>query len=82
MLYYDTIISSVIHLSTPIAFCNTIDTFCPSAITEPEEGKTMKPQEAQQVYDEIKAHIKKQGGVYSAWYCGITSDWAGHLHSP
>ena len=39
----------------------------------------MKPQEAQQVYDEIVAHIKKQGGIYSNWYCGITSDWEDRL---
>jgi hypothetical protein len=27
----------------------------------------------QQAYDDILAHIKKQGGGYSAWYVGITS---------
>lgn len=30
--------------------------------------------EEQQAYDEIVAHIKKQGGAYSDWYCGIASD--------
>ncbi len=39
----------------------------------------MEAQDAQQVYDEIIAHIKKQGGAYSAWYCGITSDWESRL---
>lgn len=39
----------------------------------------MKPQEAQQVYDEIVAHIKEQGGEYSNWYCGIASDWRDRL---
>ena len=29
---------------------------------------------AQKAYDDIVAHIKKQGGPYSDWYCGITSD--------
>ena len=29
---------------------------------------------AQQAYDEIVAHIKKQGGAYSDWYCGITEN--------
>ena len=31
-------------------------------------------QDAQSAYDEIVAHINKQGGSYSDWYCGITSD--------
>ena len=35
----------------------------------------MEAQDVQQVYDEIVAHIKKQGGAYSKWYCGIASDW-------
>ena len=39
----------------------------------------MQPQTAQEVYNEIVAHIKKQGGEYSTWYCGITSDWASRL---
>jgi len=39
----------------------------------------MIPQEAQQVYDEIVAHIKKQGDAYSDWYCGIASDWGDRL---
>lgn len=29
---------------------------------------------AQQAYDDIVAHIAKQGGSYSDWYCGITSN--------
>ncbi len=29
---------------------------------------------AQQAYDEIVAHIGTQKGLYSSWYCGITSD--------
>lgn len=29
---------------------------------------------AQQAYDKISTHIAKQGGAYSEWYCGITSD--------
>ena len=29
---------------------------------------------AQQANDDIIAHIKEQGGKYSDWYCGITSD--------
>lgn len=39
----------------------------------------MQAQSAQQVYDEIVAHINKQGGAYSTWYCGIASDWADRL---
>lgn len=39
----------------------------------------MTPQPAQTVYDQIVAHIGKQGGLYSAWYCGIASDWEGRL---
>ena len=39
----------------------------------------MAPQSTQQVYDEILAHIKKQGGAYSQWYCGIASDWEDRL---
>ncbi|MBT8399773.1 MAG: hypothetical protein KJO98_04795 [Rhodothermia bacterium] len=30
--------------------------------------------DAQTVYNEIVAHIDKQGGPASAWYCGITED--------
>ena len=29
---------------------------------------------AQEIYDEIVAHIKKQGGPFSSWYCGITEN--------
>jgi len=39
----------------------------------------MQAQNAQQVYDEIVAHIKKQGFAYSKWYCGIASDWEDRL---
>ena len=39
----------------------------------------MEPQQAQKVYDEILGHIQKQGGTYSAWYCGIASDWDARL---
>jgi len=39
----------------------------------------MEAQDAQQVYDKIVAHIKKQGGAYSTWYCGIASDWEDRL---
>ena len=39
----------------------------------------MEPKEAQQVYDEIVAHIKEQGSVYSTWYAGIASDWENRL---
>ena len=35
----------------------------------------MKPETAQEVYNEIVDHIKKRGGAYSSWYCGIASDW-------
>lgn len=33
------------------------------------------------VYDQIVAHIKKQNGPYSSWYCGITQDPKQRLHS-
>lgn len=39
----------------------------------------MEAQTPQQVYDEIKGHIVKQGSAYSTWYCGITSDWESRL---
>ena len=39
----------------------------------------MEPQDKEQALDEIKAYINKQGGEYSAWYCGIASDWADRL---
>ncbi|MFC1963569.1 hypothetical protein ACFLVL_03000 [Chloroflexota bacterium] len=39
----------------------------------------MKPQDAQTVYKEIVAHIKKQSGSYSKWYAGIASDWEDRL---
>ena len=29
---------------------------------------------AQEAYDEILAHIQKQGGSFSGWYCGITEN--------
>ncbi len=34
---------------------------------------------AQDVFNEIVAHIKKQGGAYSGWYCGIASNWESRL---
>ncbi len=39
----------------------------------------MEPQGAQQVYNEIVAHIQKQAGAYSKWYCGIASNWTDRL---
>jgi hypothetical protein len=39
----------------------------------------MEAQDTQQVYNEILAQIKKQGGKYSSWYCGIASDWEDRL---
>lgn len=42
-------------------------------------GDIMEAKGAQQVYDEIVAHINSQGGAYSDWYCGITSDWVSRL---
>lgn len=29
---------------------------------------------AQEAYEEILAHIRKQGGTFSNWYCGITAN--------
>ncbi len=34
----------------------------------------MEAQDTHTAYNEIVAHIIKQGGSYSEWYCGITSD--------
>lgn len=39
----------------------------------------MEAKGTKQVYDEIIAHIEANGGEYSNWYCGITSDWASRL---
>jgi len=39
----------------------------------------MQPQTAQDAHNEIVAHINKQGGAYSSWYCGIASDWGDRL---
>ena len=39
----------------------------------------MEPQKAHEVYNEIIAHIKNQGGEYSSWYAGIASDWETRL---
>lgn len=39
----------------------------------------MEAQNFQQVYNEIVAHIRKQGGKPSDWYCGIASDWEDRL---
>ncbi len=33
----------------------------------------------EEAYNLIVAHIKKQGGAYSGWYCGIASDWEERL---
>lgn len=35
---------------------------------------------AQDAYTEILAHIKKQGGQFSDWYCGITESIQNRLH--
>lgn len=44
----------------------------------------MVAKEGRQVLNEITAHIDKQiaqdGGKYSNWYCGITSDINSRLH--
>ncbi len=39
----------------------------------------MEAQDAQTAYNEIVANINKQGGSYSNWYCGITSDMESRL---
>ena len=39
----------------------------------------MEAQDKQKVYGEILVHIKKQGGAYLDWYCGIASDWEDRL---
>ena len=39
----------------------------------------MKPQTAQEVYNEIVAYMKLNDGKYSNWYCGIASDLVGRL---
>jgi len=39
----------------------------------------MQSQTAKEVYEEIVALMNKQGGGYSNWYCGITSDWEDRL---
>ena len=39
----------------------------------------MQPQTEPVVYNEIVAHINKEGRAYSDWYCGITSDWVSRL---
>lgn len=36
---------------------------------------------AQQAYDDIVAHINKQGGAYSSWYAGIAADPKDRLKS-
>ncbi len=40
----------------------------------------MAAKERQQVFNEIKTHIDKQGGAYPGWYCGITSNLDSRLH--
>ena len=39
----------------------------------------MKPQDTEQVFNEIMIHIGNNGKVYSDWYCGVTSDWENSL---
>jgi hypothetical protein len=39
----------------------------------------MEAQKPETVYDNIVAHIKKQGGEPSGWYTGIASDWEDRL---
>ena len=39
----------------------------------------MEAQKPETVYDNIVAHIKKQGGEPSGWYAGIASDWEDRL---
>ena len=34
----------------------------------------MTAQNAQTIFDEVTAHVQKQGGRASDWYAGITSD--------
>ena len=34
---------------------------------------------SQEAYNEITTYIAKQGGAYSGWYCGITSDQESRL---
>ncbi len=41
--------------------------------------EAQEAQEAQPAYDEIVAYIKLNGGKYSNWYCGFTSDWVSRL---
>ena len=41
----------------------------------------MAAKTAQQIYDEIMAHARKEGGSLSNWYGGITSDIGTRLHS-
>ena len=36
---------------------------------------------SQEAYNKILAYIDQQGGAYSAWYCGITSDHKTRLFS-
>jgi len=35
----------------------------------------MLPLPARDVYEEMLAHINRQGGSYPDWYCGIASNW-------
>ena len=39
----------------------------------------MLPLTARDVYEEILAHINKQGSSYPDWYCGIASNWVSRL---
>ncbi len=35
---------------------------------------------AREIYDEILEHVRKEGGAFSTWYSGITSDIAKRVH--
>ncbi len=39
----------------------------------------MLPQSAEVLCDEVVYHMSEKGEPYSAWYCGIASDWEGRL---
>jgi len=39
----------------------------------------MLPIAARDAYEEILAHINKQGSSYPDWYCGIASNWVNRL---
>ncbi|MBI2847633.1 MAG: hypothetical protein HYX83_00500 [Chloroflexi bacterium] len=39
----------------------------------------MEIQTAQEAYNDIIAHIKKEGSSFSKWYAGIASNWQTRL---